>query len=104
MNVVALLVFAQIAATPSPGVIRINQLGYLPDVPKVAVYCGLQLSGMQYFRVSDAAGKTVLERRSIPGGSSFTPTTASSSTIQRARESSSRSPAGGPMRQTICNT
>jgi len=66
---VALIVFAQIAATsPSPGVIRFNQLGYLPDAPKVAVYCALQPTEIQHFTVSDATGKTVLERRPIPGG------------------------------------
>ena len=66
---VALIVFAQIAAaSPSPGVIRFNQLGYLPDAPKVAVYCALQPTEIQHFTVSDATGKTVLERRPIPGG------------------------------------
>ena len=66
---VALIVFAQIAATsPSPGVIRFNQLGYLPDAPKVAMYCALQPTEIQHFTVSDATGKTVLERRPIPGG------------------------------------
>lgn len=66
---VALIVFAQIAAaSPSPGVIRFNQLGYLPDAPKVAMYCALQPTEIQHFTVSDATGKTVLERRPIPGG------------------------------------
>ena len=61
---VALIVFAQIAAaSPSPGVIRFNQLGYLPDAPKVAMYCALQPTEIQHFTVSDATGKTVRHRR-----------------------------------------
>jgi len=66
---VALIVFAQIAAaSPSPGVIRFNQLGYFPDASKVAVYCSLQLTEIHDFTVSDATDKTVLVRRAIQGG------------------------------------
>ncbi len=69
---IALIVFAQIAASPSPGVIRFNQLGYLPDAPKVAVYCALQPTQLQSFTVSDVTGKTVLERR-VTASAAFGP-------------------------------
>ena len=35
------LFFAQLAAADSTTFIRTNQLGYLPDAPKVAVACAL---------------------------------------------------------------
>ncbi|HJP86391.1 MAG TPA: glycoside hydrolase family 9 protein [Gemmatimonadaceae bacterium] len=58
-----LLLVAQVtAASPAADVIRINQLGYLPDAPKTAVYCSLSKRDLTTFRVIDAAGKTVLER------------------------------------------
>ncbi len=35
-----LLILAQLGATSTAtDVIRVNQLGYLPDAPKVAVFC-----------------------------------------------------------------
>src|SRR5690349_19327768 len=59
-----LLVFTQVAAvSPAGDVIRINQLGYLPDAPKVAVYCAATKRELSAFRVTDASGKTVLEAR-----------------------------------------
>ena len=58
-----LLLFAQVAAASAPtDVIRINQLGYLPDAPKVAVFCSLTHRELSTFRVADANGRTVLER------------------------------------------
>ncbi|MFN2635602.1 MAG: glycoside hydrolase family 9 protein [Gemmatimonadaceae bacterium] len=57
----------QIAAAPAPApapatapVIRINQLGYLPGAPKVAVYCALETASLDSFEVIDAVGKTAL--------------------------------------------
>lgn len=67
---IPILLFMQVAAAPAaltapgmPGVIRINQLGYLPDAPKVAIFCSLAPIDIHDFQVSDAAGKTVLVRR-----------------------------------------
>ena len=58
----SLLVLAQIAAATAPSdVIRVNQLGYLPDAPKVAVYCSLVKRDLSTFRVSDVSGKAVFE-------------------------------------------
>jgi len=58
----SLLLLAQLAATTSSDVIRINQLGYLPDGPKTAVFCSLTNRELTTFRVSDTAGRKVLER------------------------------------------
>ena len=68
MNVTALVLFAQLAVSTAPAVIRVNQLGYLPDAPKVAVYCDRELTEVLSFTVTDAAGDTVLDRRPMPGG------------------------------------
>ena len=64
--------FAQTAAALPAEVIRINQLGYLPDSPKVAVYCATTKRELSTFRVSDAAGKTVFEH-SAEGTKPFGP-------------------------------
>jgi len=57
------LAFAQIAAAaPATPVIRVNQLGYLPDAPKVAVLCSLGSIEAADFAVTDAAGRIVLRR------------------------------------------
>ena len=64
MNFVSLVLFAQVAAVSTP-VIRVNQLGYLPDAPKVAVYCALQPGDVRDFAVTSAGGDTVLRGRPI---------------------------------------
>src|SRR5256714_326026 len=53
-----------VAAQPNT-VIRINQLGYLPDAPKVAVFCSLEKRQLATFVVSDERGTTVLERDAL---------------------------------------
>ncbi|MFL5594169.1 MAG: glycoside hydrolase family 9 protein [Gemmatimonadaceae bacterium] len=50
------------ATISSTSVIRVNQLGYLPDGPKVAVFCGLERTELRSFTVTDATGKQILER------------------------------------------
>ena len=62
MNVIALVVFAQAAAALPSSVIRVNQLGYMPDAPKVAVLCSLEKIELREFVVTDASGRTVLWR------------------------------------------
>src|SRR5215510_9157570 len=53
-------------------VIRVNQVGYLPDAPKVAVACSLDsaLRGQSVrFSVRDADGRVVVpERLALPSG------------------------------------
>ena len=57
------LIFAQLAlASAGNDVIRINQLGYLPNAPKTAVFCSLTKQELKTFRVSDTSGRKVLER------------------------------------------
>jgi hypothetical protein len=54
---------ARAAAQPADSAstfIRINQLGYLPDAPKVAVVCSLAAESLATFTVRDSAGRTVL--------------------------------------------
>lgn len=53
----ALVAFA--LASDSTSFIRVNQAGYLPDAPKIAVICSLDSTAFQNFRVVDARGKTV---------------------------------------------
>ncbi|HEX2076530.1 MAG TPA: glycoside hydrolase family 9 protein [Longimicrobium sp.] len=48
--------------------IRVNQLGYLPDRPKVAVVCGLDPRPAGRFQVADAGGRAVLRGRARPAG------------------------------------
>jgi len=63
MTVGPLLIFAQIAAVSSTtAAIRFNQLGYLPDAPKVAVLCALTPVDVGELSVTDAAGRKVLQR------------------------------------------
>ncbi len=62
---IALLMLMQVAAVsppPSRAAIRVNQLGYLPDGPKVAVFCALEARELGTFVVTDAAGKIRMER------------------------------------------
>jgi len=48
--------------------IRVNQLGYLPDRPKVAVLCALDARPAGAFSVVDAQGRTVLRGEAADGG------------------------------------
>ena len=43
--------------------IRVNQLGYRPDAPKVAVVCALRDTSVTSFSVVDARGRVALSRR-----------------------------------------
>ncbi|HMF87086.1 MAG TPA: glycoside hydrolase family 9 protein [Gemmatimonadaceae bacterium] len=62
MTLIQVLALLQAAATSTTAAIRINQLGYLPDAPKVAVFCSLALVELGDFVVTDAAGIKVLQR------------------------------------------
>ena len=67
MPFIELLIVAQVgAASPVPPAIPINQLGYLPDAPKVAVFCALDKVELPEFVVTDLAGNTVLARSTTP--------------------------------------
>ncbi len=63
MLINALAFALQIIAVTPTAVIRVNQLGYLPDAPKIAVLCGLQnLPDVRSFVVTTASSAKVLER------------------------------------------
>src|SRR5512132_958370 len=63
------------ASVDSSVVIRINQVGYLPDAPKIAVVCATVSSGAnrQSFLVRDEAGRVVLGPRSAARTGAFGP-------------------------------
>jgi endoglucanase len=46
--------------SPERHVIRVNQLGYLPDLPKVAVLCSLDTARISTFTVENEKGQRVL--------------------------------------------
>ena len=50
----------QQSATDSAAFIRVNQVGYLPNGPKVAVVCALRPVELSRFTVEDTAGRAVL--------------------------------------------
>ncbi|HJQ53503.1 MAG TPA: glycoside hydrolase family 9 protein [Gemmatimonadaceae bacterium] len=71
MSYLAFLLYAQVYVDRPPPppppplpppAIRINQLGYLPDAPKVAVLCSLAPLEVHDFTVEDAGGRRVLQR------------------------------------------
>ena len=51
-----------VGSSQTPGAIRINQLGYLPDSPKIAVLCSLERLTVGDFSVSNRSGKIILTR------------------------------------------
>jgi hypothetical protein len=46
--------------------VRVNQLGYRPDAPKVAVVCALRDTAIARFSVVDTRSRTVLSARALP--------------------------------------
>jgi len=64
MPLIHILLFLQSAAAQASTTasIRINQLGYIPAAPKVAVFCSLAPIEVRDFVVTNAAGKTILQR------------------------------------------
>ena len=69
MILVALLA----AAVDSTSFIRYNQVGYLPDAPKVAVLCTLDSTVVESFRILDDRGRVVLGPRRITNDGPFGP-------------------------------
>ena len=66
MSLLHFVALFQVGVTPPVAVIRVNQLGYLPDAPKIAVVCGLTTVQVPEFRVADAWGKMVFRKAAIP--------------------------------------
>src|SRR5881398_3152597 len=65
------------AAADSTIVIRVNQVGYLPDAPKIAVACALESSRVtrvtRTFVVRDARGRMAYGPKKIASSGSFGP-------------------------------
>lgn len=53
------LALALSAAADTSSFIRVNQVGYLPDAPKIAVICSLDSATFDTFKVVDTGGRTV---------------------------------------------
>ena len=62
---ILLTVALQIAAAAPAAVIRVNQLGYLPDAPKVAVLCALENVDVRIFTVIRNDSTVVLRRPAL---------------------------------------
>src|ERR1700753_4298441 len=75
LPVVSLL--SAVAAPDSSVVIRVNQVGYLPDAPKVAVACALDstraIRDTRTFVVRDEHGRTVYGPRKVTPTGAFGP-------------------------------
>ena len=67
------LALAQLASAASTAFIRVNQLGYLPDAPKVAVVCSLDAAVVSSFRVEDERGRIALRSRRALSSGAFGP-------------------------------
>jgi endoglucanase len=59
------------AQQPPRTFIRINQLGYLPSAPKIAVACSLDSSRIRTFTIQDSEGRVVFGPRSAERTGSF---------------------------------
>lgn len=66
------LLFA-LAGADSTIFVRVNQVGYLPDTPKVAVVCALDSTHVSTFVVKDERGRVVLGPRPARAAGSFGP-------------------------------
>jgi endoglucanase len=69
----ALLLASSASAQQTPLHIRVNQVGYLPDAPKVAVACTLEPVALQEFSVIDLQGKRVFGPARARDGGAFGP-------------------------------
>src|SRR5207247_10991361 len=63
MPLIQILALLQVSISgTTTAAIRVNQLGYLPDAPKFAVFCTLEKTELREFIVADTAGKEILRR------------------------------------------
>src|SRR2546426_3369114 len=66
------------APTPRGLAIRVNQVGYLPDAPKVAVVCALEPRVITSFDVVDERNRRVFGPRAADAAGPFGPCAATS--------------------------
>jgi endoglucanase len=63
------MIASGLAAGDSAAVIRVNQIGYLPGAPKVAVVCALERVAINRFTVETASGRIVVgPTKALPSG------------------------------------
>ena len=62
-----------VVAVDSVSFIRVNQVGYLPDAPKVAVVCSLRPVDISTFTVTSASGSDVIRSRRARKEGAFGP-------------------------------
>ena len=70
---VHLIAILGMATADSISFIRVNQVGYLPDAPKIAVVCSLQPVEIATFTVSSADGRAVIRSRRARKEGAFGP-------------------------------
>jgi endoglucanase len=68
-----MMLLAALFLVDSVSFIRINQVGYLPDAPKVAVVCSLEPVKIATFSVRNANGRAVIDRRAARAEGAFGP-------------------------------
>ena len=73
MTALPAVALALAAAADSVSFIRVNQVGYLPDAPKVAVVCSLDSARIATFTVRNASGRVVLGPRRATRSAPFGP-------------------------------
>jgi endoglucanase len=78
--ITALVRFVALSTAPSASdstlFIRVNQVGYRPDAPKVAVACALDGTPISRFKIIDAVGRTALRALRAERAGAFGPCTA----------------------------
>src|SRR4051812_3720178 len=62
-----------LASADTSTFIRVNQVGYLPDAPKVAVACSLDSARVAAFVLQDVAGRVVFGPRRAERAPGFGP-------------------------------
>src|SRR6476646_11016822 len=75
MNLSLTIAAAVVVSADSSVVVRVNQVGYLPDAPKIAVACSLvdTDSKSRPFIVRGESGKVVLGPMRVRGAGTFGP-------------------------------
>jgi len=73
LAICAVASIGQAQATPQRTFIRINQLGYLPGSPKIAVACSFDSVSIKSFSVHDLSGRLVLGPRPAKNSGRFSP-------------------------------
>ena len=65
MTLLPAALFAALASANDSVFVRVNQIGYQPEAPKVAVVCALKPTRVERFSLVDASGKVVTTRRAV---------------------------------------